>query len=98
MHGDPNTLRFCERVPIFREVAKENLWMTVGQLYKHNEKFYVMAGTVQGCGRYLRDDWCRDCRSFMPTLTERPSRNGRKKKEDPEGKDAAAGEERELEL
>lgn len=95
VHGDPAAMRWCDEVPVFREVAKENIWLTDGQLYKHGERFYLLAGFVKGCERVVTDTWCRECRHFMPQPVDRPSRKARKKLA---GQDKAAGEEKELEL
>ena len=90
IHGDPNSLVWCEKVPIYRMVKREDLWIEKGQLYKYHERWFVLAGWAPGCGRLMEGDRCRSCRDFYPEPTERPKG---KKKVVKDGKAAAAGEE-----
>ena len=96
IHGDPKALNWCNAVPIFRTVLKENLWLTEGQLYKKNEQLFVLAGYFPGCHRVISGAFCDSCRSFIPTATDRPEAK-RKKRAEKLGKDLAAGE-KEVEL
>jgi hypothetical protein len=91
VRGNPHELNWCERVPIFRRVAREDLWIEKGQLYKYHERWFVLEGYAEGCGRVIAPgDFCHSCRWFMPEISERPQR---KKKKAVDGKAAAAGDE-----
>lgn len=97
---DPATATFCDRVPIFKEIKKENLWLYDSQIYKHEDRLFVASGVTRGCGRPITGGYCSSCSSlgFLPTPWEKPKR-GRSNAGD--GKAAASGEEvevRELEL
>jgi hypothetical protein len=88
INGDPGKIRWCEKVPLFRSVAKEDIWLTSGQLYKHEDRLFTLVGYMPGCGRVFEGEWCVSCRPFLPTPVERPSRKAKRKS----GKDAATGE------
>jgi hypothetical protein len=68
----------CTQVPIFRKLSEEQARAETGQLYKAGDAWFVLDGYVPGCGREV-DGWCKSCRSFMPVLAEKPSRNARRK-------------------
>lgn len=88
IHGNPAEMKWCEKVPVFREVAKENVWQAAGQLYKHEDRMFTLYGYVPGCGRVMERGWCPSCQRFLPAPVERPTRKAKRKS----GKDAAAGE------
>ena len=88
LHGNPGVMKWCEKVPVFKEVAKENVWQAAGQLYKDGDRMFTLAGSVAGCGRALVDGRCVACLPSLPTPAEKPSRKAKRKS----GKDAAAGE------
>lgn len=93
LHGDPVTMWWCETVPVFRIVAKEDVWQVSGQLYKYREALFGLVGYSPGCGRAVASKFCDSCRSFLPEPIERPQRGKNK-----DGKAAAAGEDREVEV
>jgi hypothetical protein len=68
LHGNPEFMKFCEHVPIFKLVTQES--PAKGQLYKHSfgdkDSYYTLAGTVEGCGREVYDEYCKSCRDFLP--------------------------------
>jgi len=94
IEGDPSKMKWCEKVPVFKPVDQDNLWLHDGQVYKHNEKLFLLAGYAPGCGRVVIGDFCDACRPFLPRPTERPQKKRSAKKS---GKDAATGD-REVEL
>jgi hypothetical protein len=91
-------MQWCESVPIFSIVAKEDVWMVKGQLYRYNGVLFELAVYAPGCGRELVGGYCHSCRAFLPEPIERPERGKKKKAPDGSGKDAAAGEDREVQI
>jgi len=96
IHGDPKAMRWCDSVPVFKTVDRDKLWMVDGQIYKKNEQLFVLSGWSRGCHRVLTRDFCDSCSEFIPEPTERPQTKRKSAVKD--GKFAAAGEEKEVEI
>lgn len=78
LRGDLNQMRFCEKVPHFSPVKKEDVYSVKKQLYA--DKFdtaWVLEGYATGCGRVVTGDYCTSCRSFMPMPVDKPRRRGK---------------------
>lgn len=64
IHGNPTMMKFCEHVPCFTTTDGQN---TGGkQLYQAGNTLFLLAGTVEGCGRVVTGEFCESCRSFLP--------------------------------
>ena len=92
---DVTKARFCDRVPVFETVKKEEAYSVHGQLYEDGRgDFWKIAGYAQGCGRPVTGDYCTSCRGFFPKAVEQPRRRGKKSvREVEDGRMAAAGKE-----
>ena len=69
IHGNPKEMTWCDTVPIFREVHKDEAWRENGQLYEYKNRLFVLTGHSMGCGRVVSGIYCDSCRSFMPEKT-----------------------------
>lgn len=69
--GRRAVVKVCEHLPVFRGI-KDPTAANGLPVYQHDGKFYVSAGTTQGCGGVYSGPFCTNCRSWMPTLMEIP--------------------------
>jgi len=90
-HGNYQIWQLCKKIPIFDAVKEEMLYTVKEQLYKHKDTWYVLAGYTSGCGRVVTGPFCRECRAFLPELTEAKKRRGKASVRE-DGKAAAAGD------
>jgi len=64
-HGNPAEMKWCDHVPVF-DMIPDGKVVEGKQLYQRAERYFVLVGTIQGCGRVLLGDWCEQCREYPP--------------------------------
>lgn len=65
IHGNPREMRWCESVQIF-DMIPEGRVVEGKQIFQRGDRYFTLAGTMQGCGRVLLGDWCENCREYPP--------------------------------
>lgn len=86
LRGDLNVMKFCDRVPVFSYVKKDDVYGAKGDLFEdEHEGVWRLEGHVQGCGRPVRGDFCGVCRSFLPGRFDRPVNRGKRSVREYEG-------------
>lgn len=84
--GDLGAMRFCNKVPVFSPVKKEDVYAVKAQVYA--DKFdgaWVLEGYAPGCGRPVSGDYCISCRGFLPIPSEKPKRKGKRSAREEDG-------------
>lgn len=74
MHGNPEAMRWCIRVPMFMP-ADPTVYH--GQLYEHHDEYWRLAGYAPGCWREVKGEYCVSCRGFLPFMVNHAERKSR---------------------
>lgn len=67
--GNFKEMKWCDKVPFFKKVDPSEFH---SQFYKYGNFFYVLVGTVEGCGRHVTGEYCTSCRDWFPTPVDKP--------------------------
>jgi hypothetical protein len=94
LKGDRSKMRFCEKVPMFSPVKKENVFDVSGQVYEDEwGNSWVLEGYSKGCGRPVVGEYCTSCRIFLPHPVDKPKRRGKRSaREVMDGKMSSTGD------
>jgi transcription elongation factor Elf1 len=89
LKGDLGMMRFCEKVPVFDVVKKEDVYAVKAQTYvdKYGET-WTLEGYAPGCGRPVVGDFCTSCRGSLPLPSEKPKRKGKRSAREDDGVEA----------
>ncbi len=84
LHGNPAFMKWCEKVPVYDVLTKDGpatiKSLEGTQIYEYHGTHYLLAGYVEGCGRYVSGDYCTHCQGIFPKIfTQLPTAGKRRR-------------------